>query len=98
MIVQEWLYRYGAKKINLCFRRTKDDMIIGKHELEAMEAEGVDFSFLVNPIGLTYKDGKITGLKLIRTKIEKNNKLTMIEGSEFVLEADTIIFAIGQKH
>lgn len=90
-------YRLGAKKVTIAFRRTKDDMSAGDHELVAMEAEGIEFSFLVSPVEVMVENGRVTGLKLIRTAIQKDGKLAEIPGSEFVMEADAVILAIGQK-
>jgi NADPH-dependent glutamate synthase beta subunit-like oxidoreductase len=90
-------YRLGAKKITLAYRRTKDDMYVGKHELEVMEAEGIDLKFLVSPVSIVTENGEVIGVRLIRNSIGDDRSITPIEGSEFVLEADTIIFAIGQK-
>ncbi|MFZ5515060.1 MAG: FAD-dependent oxidoreductase [Candidatus Zhuqueibacterota bacterium] len=90
-------YRLGARKITIAFRRTKDDMSAGAHELVAMEAEGIDFSFLVSPVDVVLENGRVAGLRLIRTAIQPDGKLAEIPGSEFVMEADTVILAIGQK-
>ena len=89
-------YRLGAQKITLAFRRTKDDMSVGYYEIEAMEAEGIEFAFLISPHSIEVKSDKVTGLKLIRNSIEKDGSLKEIPGSEFVLDADTVVFAIGQ--
>jgi len=89
--------RFGAKKIILAYRRTKDDMYVGRHELEVMEAEGIDLMFLAVPVGIESKDGVVTGVKLVRNAIADDHSITPISGSEFVMEADTVIFAIGQK-
>ncbi len=98
-------YRLGAKKVTLAYRRTKDDMYVGQLELEAMEAEGIHFSFLASPVGIESetqeagqgKNQKATGVKLVRNAISPNGSVTPIDGSEFIMEADTIILAIGQK-
>ncbi|ODS31133.1 MAG: NAD(P) oxidoreductase [Candidatus Scalindua rubra] len=90
-------YRLGAKKITLAYRRTKDDMYIGEHELEVTEAEGIDLMFLISPVCIVAKDGLVAGVKLIHNSISDDRSITPIAGSEFVLEADAVIFAIGQS-
>jgi glutamate synthase (NADPH/NADH) small chain len=90
-------FRMGAKKITLAYRRTKDDMYISGHELEAMEAEGIDLSFLLSPIEIESEEGKVNGIRFIRNSINEDRSITPIRGSEFTMEADTVIFAIGQK-
>jgi formate dehydrogenase major subunit len=91
-------YRLGAKKVTLAYRRTKDDMYVGAHELEVMEAEGIDTIFLASPVTVLSNDGgMVTGIKFIHNSINEDRSTTPIEGSEFVLETDTVIFAVGQK-
>ena len=90
-------YRLGADKITIAFLYTKELMSAGEHEIEAMEAEGVDFEFLVSPKEVLVQDGKVVGLRLLRNKLLKGKKFNTIAGSEFDLEADTVVFAIGQK-
>lgn len=90
-------YRLGANKITIAFLYTKEMMSAGKHEIDAMEAEGVDFEFLVTPHAVLEENGKVKGLRLLRNELLTGKKFKTIPGSEFDLEADTIVFAIGQK-
>jgi NADPH-dependent glutamate synthase beta subunit-like oxidoreductase len=90
-------YRLGAKKVTLAYRRTKDDMYVSHHELDAMEAEGIEFKFLVSPMNIEVNDGKTTGIKFIRNSIADDRSISAIDDSDFIMEADTVIFAIGQK-
>jgi formate dehydrogenase major subunit len=90
-------YRLGAEHITLAYRRTRDDMYVSHHELEAMEAEGIDITFLLSPVEVIHEKGKTKGLKFVRNLINEDRSITPIEGSEFVMDVDTIIFAIGQK-
>ena len=90
--------RLGAKKITLAYRRTKDDMYVGVHELEVMEAEGIATIFLASPVDIVSNDeGIITGVKFIRNSINEGRSITPIDSSGFIMEADTVIFAVGQK-
>ncbi|MGR3293808.1 MAG: FAD-dependent oxidoreductase [Candidatus Scalindua sp.] len=91
-------YRLGAKTITLAYRRAKDDMYVGSHELEVMEAEGIDTKFLASPVTVLSNDeGIVTGIKFIHNSINEDRSITPIDGSEFVMEADTVIFAVGQE-
>ncbi len=89
-------YRLGAKHVTLAYRRTKDDMYVSAHEIVAMEAEDIALSFLVSPVSIENKEGRVTGVRFVRNAINEDRSITPIEGSEFVMEADTVIFAIGQ--
>jgi len=90
-------HRMGAKKIALSFLFTRDDMTVGEHELDDMEAEGIDFVFLVSPVAVESKDGKVTGITFKRNSVQKDKSIKTIPGSEFTIEADTVVFAIGQE-
>ncbi len=91
-------YRLGAKHITMAYRRTRDDMYIGDHEIEALQAEGIRLMFLVSPLGIENKDGCVTGVRFTHNRIAKTGKsVEAIPGSEFVLDAGTVIFAVGQK-
>jgi len=91
-------YRMGAKKITLAYRRMKKDMYVGKHELEVMESEGIDTISLVSAVTILSNDeGVVTGVEFIHNSINEERKITPISGSEFVMEADTVIFAVGQE-
>jgi formate hydrogenlyase subunit 6/NADH:ubiquinone oxidoreductase subunit I len=63
-----------------------------------MEAEGIDTRFLASPVTILSNDGGIvTGVKFIHNSINEDRSITAIDGSEFVMEADTVIFAVGQE-
>ena len=91
-------YRMGAKKITLAYRRMKKDMYVGADELEVMEAEGIDTISLVSAVTVLSNDeGIVTGVEFIHNSINEDRSITPIEGSGFTMEADTVIFAVGQE-
>ena len=91
-------YRMGAKTITLAYRRMKKDMYVGAHELEVIEAEGIDTISLVSAVTVLSNDeGVVTGVEFIHNSINEDRSITPIEGSEFTMEADTVIFAVGQE-
>jgi len=83
-------YRLGAKKITLAYRRTKDDMYVGKHELEVMEAEGIDLKFLVLETDSPYltptpnrgKRNEPGYIPLIASRIAELKNISVIEVAE----------------
>jgi NADPH-dependent glutamate synthase beta subunit-like oxidoreductase len=94
--------RLGAKDVYLIYRRSFAQMPAEEEErLEALQL-GVHFLILNQPVEyLTDSGGKVKGIKLIRTQLgEADNsgrrKPTEIKGSEWVLETDFVIEAIGQ--
>lgn len=89
-------YRLGAQKVTLVYRRKVEDMNIETHEYEVMKEEGVEFCFLASPICIENSNGVATGVRFISNSLTKERSIRPIPDSEFVLEADFVIFAIGQ--
>lgn len=94
--------RKGFKEVNLVYRRSRAEMPADLEEVEAAEAEGVKFHFLVNPTRFIAKDNKIVGVELIRMELGEpdasgRRRPVPKAGSEFVMECDTVIPAIGQR-
>ncbi|MDH3530429.1 MAG: FAD-dependent oxidoreductase, partial [Acidobacteriota bacterium] len=91
-------YRIGAENTTIAYRRTREFMqFSGEEELEHLHEEGIDLQLQVSPLEVVVEDGKAVGIKLIRNEIAEDGKMTAVEGSEYVVKADTIILAIGQK-
>jgi len=86
--------RMGATSVTIAYRRNEELMPARKIEIEDAINDGVNIIYLTKVISANLENGKIKGITCIKTKIE-NNKVIDIENSEFVLEADSIIFAIG---
>lgn len=93
--------RLGASEVTLIYRRSEAEMKVWKSELEEARNQGVAIRFLVNPVEIEGKK-KVTGIKCRRTVLSKKKDTSGrpipidVEGSDFILEADTIIIAIGQ--
>ena len=88
-------------KVMLLYRRTKEYMPAHYHEIMDTLDEGIEFVELVEPVEAIVEAGKVKGLKLRRTELieQKKGKRPRplpIEGSEFVIDVDAIIPAIGQ--
>lgn len=94
--------RQGAGDVTILYRRGYEEMPADLHEVEEAKTEGVMFEFLTSPLEICSEQGKITGLKCIRNRLIQetgsNRPLpASIPGSEFEIEADTVISAIGQR-
>lgn len=88
-------------KVTILYRRTKEYMPAHYHEIVDTIAEGIEVMELVEPLEAIIENGKLTGLKLIKTKLidqgkGKRPKPEKIQGSEFVFPVSAIIPAIGQ--
>ena len=93
--------RLGAREVTILYRRTRGEMPASPEEIEEALAEGVQIHFLVTPSRITSQDNKLS-LECIRMKLgtmdaSGRRRPEPIEGSEFSLDFDTIIPAIGQR-
>ncbi|MCX8021205.1 MAG: FAD-dependent oxidoreductase [Syntrophorhabdaceae bacterium] len=93
--------RLGADEVTILYRREKEDMPAYIEEIEEAEAEGVKILTLVAPQRIVTKYGKVTGIECIRMRLTDFDKTgrripAPIKGSEFTLEANMVIAAVGQ--
>jgi heterodisulfide reductase subunit A-like polyferredoxin len=94
--------RLGASEAHIIYRRSRVEMPSEAEEVEETEKEGVKIHFLVAPKRITGENGNVTGIECIRTRLTEpdttgRRKPIPVEGSEFFIEADHIIPAIGQE-
>ncbi len=94
--------RLGAKEVTIIYRRSRKEMPATPSDVRGAESEGIQIHFLVAPKQLRVKDGRITGVECIRTKLGATDESGRrrphpVEGSEFIVKADTIITAIGEE-
>jgi formate dehydrogenase beta subunit len=93
--------RHGAEHVTIAYRRTRSELVVDEEELGETEREGVTLDFLVSPIELIGEDGRLTGVRFIRNRLGEpdasgRRSPVPIEGSEFVVPADTVIPAVSQ--
>jgi NADPH-dependent glutamate synthase beta subunit-like oxidoreductase len=94
--------RLGAKRVEIYYRRSKKEMPAISEEVQEALHEGVKIHFLASPLRIIGKQGRAVGIDCIRMKLGEHDqagrrKPIPIEGSNFQVQADTIISAIGQK-
>ena len=93
--------RLGAAKVAIVYRRTEKEMPADPEEVEDTREEGISFHFLTQPVEILEQDGKMVGLRCLRMELGEpdpsgRRRPMPVEGSEFDLEANVIIPAIGQ--
>lgn len=94
--------RLGAGEVDVIYRRSRKEMPARKEEIENAEEEGVKFHFLTAPLAfLGNKENQLTQVKCIQMKLGEpdesgRRRPIPIKGSEFVMDIDTIVVAIGQ--
>ena len=92
----------GAEKVTVVYRRSPEEMPADPGELKEAIEEGVEVMYLTGPVEAMSSDGKVSGLKCIHMELSVpdasgRRKPVPVNGSEFVLEADLIIEAIGSS-
>ncbi len=94
--------RFGAEKVYVLYRRSKEEMPSDEYEVDEAMLEHVEFVYLASPIEVLSNDGEhVSGLKMIRNRLGDpdaggRRKAVPVPGSEFVLDVDTVISAFGQ--
>ncbi len=94
--------RLGARAVTMVYRRTECEMSAYDHEYDFVKAEGVRFKFLTQPVAVLHDGEKVVGLEcrsMQLGELDESGRATPvpIEGSEFIIETDQIIKAIGQE-
>ncbi|HUV44712.1 MAG TPA: NAD(P)-binding protein [Dehalococcoidales bacterium] len=94
--------RIGAEEVAIVYRRSRTEMPADKTEVDEAEVEGIAINILVNPVKVLSQNGKVTGIECIRMELGEpdesgRRRPVPIAGSEFTMEVDTVIMAIGQR-
>ena len=94
--------RTARGKVHIVYRRTIKEASADHEEIEAAEAEGVEFHFLTNPVAILSEAGEVTGVKVTKMELTEPDArgrrgVRAVPGSEFVIPCKTLIAAIGQK-
>jgi len=94
--------RLGADEVTILYRRTRKEMPAHDMEIEEAAKEGVKFEFLAAPVkAIADENGKLKALECIRMELGEpdasgRRRPVPIPGSEFQIECDWAIAAIGQ--
>lgn len=93
--------RMGGLQADLYYRSTETYLAGTPDEIHQLKFEKVGLNFLARPIAIHGSNGRVTGVEFIRTtplsgQRSERVKFVDIPGSEFSVEADSVIMAIGQ--
>jgi heterodisulfide reductase subunit A-like polyferredoxin len=94
--------RLGAGEVSIVYRRTRTEMPAWEEEIQAAEDEGTRITYLSAPQEVLTRDGKVVGLRCIRMELSEpdssgRKRPIPIPGSEYDIEIDQLIPAIGQR-
>ena len=95
--------RLGAEKAMIVYRRGKAEMPARIEEIHHAEQEGIEFEFLVAPVEVIGTPQRwVSGRQCIRMELGEpdasgRRRPVPIKGSEFVVECDVVVVAIGSR-
>jgi glutamate synthase (NADPH/NADH) small chain len=94
--------RLGAEIVHLIYRRGEQDMPAFRYEYDLAKLDGVLFHWHTQPVRILGDAGKVGAIECVRTHFERaagasRGELVNIPGSEFTLDVDMVVRAIGQK-
>jgi len=93
--------RLGADEVNIVYRRGEDELPARQEEIENAKEEGVVFKLLTNPVRILEGENMtVKGVECIKMELGEpdesgRRRPVPVEGSEFVIDADIVIIAIG---
>jgi len=93
--------RLGAKNVYLIYRRSEAEMPARNEEIEHAKEEGINLKILNNPVEIIGKDGWVDKIKVIKMELGEpdesgRRRPIPIKGSEYDIDIDVVIMAIGQ--
>jgi glutamate synthase (NADPH/NADH) small chain len=94
--------RLGAETVHLIYRRGEKEMSAFRYEYELAKLDGVVFHWFAQPTRVLGENGKVAGIECVRTRLERDAgngkvKVSAIPGTQFTLDVDMVVRAIGQK-
>jgi glutamate synthase (NADPH/NADH) small chain len=95
--------RLGAEHATIVYRRSEHEMPARAEEVEHAQAEGIEFIFLAAPVRVVGNEaGWVSGLECVRMELGEpdasgRRRPVPVEGSEFTLDVDTVIVAVGTR-
>jgi glutamate synthase (NADPH/NADH) small chain len=94
--------RLGAEVVYLIYRRGEKEMAAFRYEYDLAKLDGVIFHWHTQLVRILGEGGKVAGIECVHTKAKSGgacgpSKLLPVPGTEFKLDADMVVRAIGQK-
>jgi len=95
------ILRMPKGKVKVWYRRSVDEMLVTPGEIEELENEHIPLETMVSPKAYIGENGRVTAMQFVRTKLgdpdaSGRRRPVDIPGSEFEIQADSILLATGQ--
>ena len=94
--------RLGAEEVYIVYRRSEEELPARAEEVHHAKEEGIIFKLLNNPCEIHGEDGWVTGIEVIKQELGEpdasgRRSPQPVEGSNYIIDVDTVIIAIGQS-
>lgn len=94
--------RLGAEEVYIVYRRSEEELPARAEEVHHAKEEGIIFKLLNNPCEIHGEDGWVTGIEVIKQELGEPDESGRrspkpVEGSNYVIDVDTVVIAIGQS-
>lgn len=94
--------RLGAKEVYIVYRRSDEEIPAREEEVHHAKEEGIIFKLLTNPVQIHGHNGWVTSMECVKMELGEpdatgRKKPIMKEGSNFIINTDTVIVSIGQS-
>ena len=93
--------RLGAENVYIIYRRSEEEMPARREEVEHAKEEQIEFKLLTNPVRIIEDENRaVSGIECVKMELGEpdasgRRSPEKIEGSEFVIDVDAVIMAIG---
>jgi len=93
--------RFGAEEVAIVYRRSRAEMPADSGEVDEAEREGIKLNILATPVKVLTRDNRVSGIQCIRMELGEpdasgRRRPVPIKGSEFEMDVDSVIMAVGQ--
>ncbi len=93
--------RLGAETVTITYRRSEEVVPAFAYEYELAKSDGVRFEWLAQPVRIVGDGRAAHGVEFVRTELEdrgsRTGRLNVVPGSNFTLDADMVVKALGQE-
>lgn len=94
--------RLGAEEVYIVYRRGEDEVPARAEEVHHAKEEGIIFKLLNNPVAIHGEDGWVKSMEIVKQELGEpddsgRRSPVPIEGSNYEIEVDTVVIAIGQS-
>lgn len=88
--------RMGAKEVGVIYRRSRNEMSAKMDDIKQAKKEKIKFLFQTNVIGVNGEE-EVKSIECVKTSLDKDKKAINVEGSNFTIDTDYVIMAVGSR-